>query len=813
MKVDGSLKSLLQGVSQQPPRDRIPGQCTAQINMSADPVEGLGRRAPTDLIGNIGTATNLQGFYEFTTKNGGKFIAFFHDNTVQVVDYNGVQQTVTLSPSASLYLSTAGKLVFATLQNQVVISNTGITPAMTGAFKPYANKGTGSKPMGLIQVLGGQYGRQYKVFVNGTLAAMYMTPDGSNAASSIFTRTTFIAERLANAMTNPGGLTGPDGDGAYTNRTNLLGGPNWTVTVSGDIILIVNNTGSDFTLTTSDDSGNINMKSLTDQVPDIADLPELAPHGYVARVATETDPEEDIYLEFRINGYTSGTVLGSNFGVEGYWQETISPTAEYLLDLGTMPHILEYDPATGVFAMKRNLWKERLVGTDVSNPKPSFIGNPIQDISTFQSRLVFLAGAFVSMSRTNRYTDFWMGSASQLVDSDPIDISSTAPEARVMLAAVPHNRDLVIFSKKGQFIVFGRSAVTPANAALVLTTSFEAELNAKPVPAGRNVFFATNYGRFTGIREFFTEGGSEINDTRPVTQHIKKYIKGRAEKMSTSSNYDTLIVQTEDDRTTLSIYQFIWDDLKKIQSAWSQWKFPHEVVYSFFDEELVYLILRFEGTYFMYRMSLDVYETDSVPYAIYLDSRFDVPNCFTSFILPAARLRLNELVAVQGEGCPYPGLTNPIESITSNGSAWVVTLKYNMNGGNVIMGVRYNEGSRYRPTMPMVKDADGVVVGTGKLRVKGFICSMENTGDVNGIVLSPFGDSDVVEYQARIVGDLDNVIGEVALSDEDFYLPFREKTDAAEIELFTLSHLPMNILDIEYVGQYTKRGRRINSGG
>jgi hypothetical protein len=44
-------------------------------------------------------------------------------------------------------------------------------------------------------------------------------------------------------------------------------------------------------------------------------------------------------------------------------------------------------------------------------------------------------------------------------------------------------------------------------------------------------------------------------------------------------------------------------------------------------------------------------------------------------------------------------------------------------------------------------------------------------------------------------------------------MPFRQDTDEAEVEFYTDSHLPLTILDIEWQGQYSKRGQRIGSGG
>lgn len=815
MKVDGSLKSLLQGVSQQPPRDRLPGQCTEQINMSADPVSGLGRRAPTDLVGPLMTSASSRAWWNFETVDGNKFIAGFRDNTVQVWDYAGVAKTVTVTPGAATYLGSSGDLSFATLENQVVVVNKSKTVKMVAGGKPFANKGTGSSPMGIIQVLGGQYGREYRVSMDGVTIAMYKPPDGSAAPMVDFVRTTHIAQRLFEAMTDPTPAETPniDGDGSHLSTTSLLNGSGWTVTRWEDLILIERNSSTSFTLSASDDAGNTNLKVCTDQVPDVADVPRMAPSGYLLRVATETDPEEDLFLEFmREDGLDS---VGTGFGQVGFWQETVSSDVDYLVDKTTMPHVLEYDPIVGDFELRVGNWQDRRVGTDVSNPLPSFIDTKIEAVTTFQSRLVFLAGAYVSMSRTNRYEDFWMSSASSLVDTDPIDMSSTNVEATVMKEAVPHNKDLVIFTKKGQFVIFGRTALTPANATLVLTTSFEAELRAKPVPAGRNVFFATNYGRYTGVREFFSDGNNDVNDTRPITQHVKQYIVGKVKHMAASSNYDMMVLNTDVNSGTLYLYQYIWTDTDKIQSAWSKWYFPDRVEYFFFDEEILYIVMSYlyEGTrvYYMSGMSMDVLPVAGMQYPDYKDNRIVVTGVTDTITLPHGRLFHHDTVVHQGEGCPNVGMLCKVLTKEWNGSAYVLTLKSNMNGGTVSVGVP-NLAS-YEPTMPLVKDQDNVAIATAKLTIKHFIISLQQTGYISGQLLSKYGDGEIVNFEGRIVGSPDNLIGQPALSDEQFIMPFREDSTKASLRLFTDRNMPMTLLDIEWLAQYTKKGRRISNGG
>lgn len=816
MKVDSSIKSLLQGVSQQPPRDRLPGQCTDQLNMSSDPVSGLTRRPPSDLVSQLGPHAGTIAWYDFETKDGIKYLAKFNSGGIAVRDLNGAAKTVTVDANALAYFSTATNLAFNMLENQMTIVNKDKVVKMDTAVMSYANIGTGSTPGGIIQFLGGQFGRLYTVSLDGAIIASYNSPNGSDQIDSAGTRTSKIAEIFEFLLQNtfpgvalPGGFPPNLTRNCTYSSTGAMAGAGWTVTRYEDVIYIRKNSGAAFKLTVGDDSGNINAKAMAEQVPDISDLPRYAPYNYVARVAKETDPEEDLWVKFVMEDttYNIPANQGLGLGRAGYWIECVAPGLQYLYDLTTMPIVMDYDSTTQTFHARRGDWKGRQIGTLVTNPDPSFIGNTINDVTSFQNRLVFLSGSYVVMSRTNRHNDFWIGSASALVDSDPIDISSTAVEASLMMSAIPHNRDLVVFSKAGQFVVFGRTSLTPSNATLVLTTSFEAELSAKPVASGRNIFFATNFGRFTGIREFYTEGGTDINDTRPITQHVKEFIVGKVRRLISSSNYDMLCVQTETDSTLMYVYQFIWSDNEKVQSSWSRWQFTKEVEYVFFDQATMYVLTKDGTNAYMYRLSLDVTDAPDANFPIYLDSQFDVVGVNTQFTLPFADLADEALTCVQGAGCPNPGMRVPILSVVGS----LVTLKYDMLGGNIVGGLAYR--SQYIPTMPFFKDQDGVVVATASLIVKHFIVSLQQTGNLNAYKRSRYGNSETVTFEGRIVGDVDNLVGVTALSDDKFLIPFREDTRRADVVIYTDDYLPMTLLDIEWVGQYSKSGKRISTGG
>ncbi|QWY83433.1 tail tubular protein B [Rhizobium phage RHph_X3_9] len=786
MKVDGSLKSLLQGVSQQPPRDRLPGQATLQENMSSDPITGLTRRPATDLVNKLLNSADIRGWHDFDTKDGSKYIAAFYSNTVKVFDLNGVAKTVTVDADAQAYISLAGELRFNTIENDTFVVNRSKAVTMLSTVRTYFNNV--NRQAFIIQVLGGQYGRTYNVKINGTEYASFTVADGSVATHIDQTRTKYIANQL------------------YTDLDAAAGLSAWSIILKDDIILMYVNDSNDYTITVNDDYGNTNIKACGVTVARTEDLPRFAPHNFVCRVAEKTDPEQDLWFRFIVEGQEDN--LDSNntslFGQQGYWQECVAPETKTSFDNATMPHLLVAN-TDGTFRFRRVLWENREVGTTTSNPDPSFVGGKITDVATFQGRLVFLSGPNVIMSRTNRSTDFWFGSASAQADTDPIDVRSKV-EASTMQAAIQHNRDLVIFSNKGQFIVFGRQSLTPGNAALVLSSSFEAELRAKPVGAGRNVFFATNFGSYTGIREFFVESGTDINDSRAITQHCKKYIEGKVLKLAASSNYDTILVQTDKDTGVVYWYQYIWKDNEKIQSAWSKLIFKQTVVHTFFDEETVYLIMKQGNDYYLTRMSLDVQNSTGIDYHIHLDNRFDVIDVSTQFVLPYSYLATTGLIAVQGPGCPTPGMPVPIKSIVGS----TVTLKNDMNGGDIVVGSSYK--SKYVPTMPMVKDQDQVKVGTGNLTVSRFKIALASTGEIVARWISKYANGPDIRFNGRIIGAPENQVGEQPLSNDTFVVPFGHKADLADLEIWTESHLPLTMLDIEWEGQYTKRGKRIATG-
>jgi hypothetical protein len=787
MKVDGSYSSLLQGVSQQPPRTRLAGQHTQQINCSANPVKGLTRRAATNFVASLFTGTSPQ-FFNFKT-NGITYLLSALNNDIKVFKLDGAAQTVNIVSGTGAYLDT-NKLAFADIDNNVYMANRNKTVAMLADIPTYVTTGS------LVYLLGGQYGRTYKITIDWsgtTITASYATPDGGSSTHSNQIATDYIATQLVTALNAASGFSA-----------------NFSVTRVSDVLYIQKTSApitQDFSITVEDGDGGSNMLVANNSVKDFDKVPRYAPQGYVLSVlGADGSTADDSYLQFQAYPDEVGAVpaVGAGFGREGRWVECVAPAIPYKLDLTTMPHILTYNKGTDDFTFDRGVWAGRQVGDQDSNADPSFVGKTIEDLGYFQGRLVALAGSAVVMSRTNKPLDFWRQSVVNLNDDDGIDIESTANGVEKLFRLVPHNRDLVVFADAAQFIVFGRNQLTPQNASLVLTTSFEADLTASPIAAGRNIFFAIKYGSFGGLREFYTDGSQDINDSRPITQHVSTYIQGGAKLMASSSNFDTLVVRGSDAKR-LNVYEYIWLDGKKAQSAWSEWIMPYDVEYCFFVESRLYFVFKVGSAYHLEYMDLDVQHDTGLSYPVCLDSKRKATvtgnTLAVSSILPAS-----ELVFVYGANAPHPGLRIPVTGVAGS----TVTFGTTLSSTDIIYGIPYD--STLKPTMPIVKDSEEVKIGTANLNISKFLVNYEDSGSMQSIKTSEYRDDTVVDYTTIRVGDPLFSLGEPPIRSGTWIVPFRDNADNAELTLTTNSHLPLTITSIEWMGQYTKKGKRITGG-
>jgi len=788
-KVDGGIRTLVQGVSQQPPRDRLPGQCTLQVNMSSDIVNGATKRTGLEYVGKLLDSADPAPVFSDARISGVDIVYAVNVGSINVWTLDAAAQTVNVETGADAYL-TAADMSKITIDESdetsaLYLSNPSRTVGMLNDIPT-----TTTENQGLAQVLGGAYGRTYRITVrlaDGTeYVGSHSTPDGSAASHAPQISSNNIASQLKSALESAGGFS-----------------TNFEIEIKDETLWIKWKDGvtqQSIELDVDDGDGSTKLVASTLQTTlKTTNLPRYAPHGFTTKVTAASASEDDTYFMYSIEGETDGT----GFGTVGFWLETSATGQKFKIDPATMPHKLVYDGDNTRYNFSQVEWANRTAGDDESNAPPDFVGRTIEDLSAFQGRLTILSGPTVSMSRTRKPREWFKQSATALNADDPIGMESTAEQSPVMRKAIPFNRDLVVFSDSSQYLILGRDAITPGNAALVRTTSFVADLTARPVPSGRNIFYSIDRGPFSGVREFYAEGAADVNDSRDVNDHVPRYITGTLNLFASADNFNVLLGRSQDDANQLYLYEYFWQNNQKRQSSWSQEEYAHPVEHMFFINDTLYVIQRRPDGWHLLKRPIDSVNDTGLDFHVHLDDKRVHTGVDRTLSIGDAGYSENTHIVVQGAGCPNPGLPAFVESV---GSTQIV-LRDSMNSGTVFVGRRYK--ARYRPTMPIVKDEQGQEIEAAQFRVKDMNFIFIDSGPMDALIESPYYDDTIIEQSNRILNDVNNQIGRPVIIDGVFTVPVIDDPAQVEVEVSSDSYLPLTLTEIEWNGSYRKRGRRI----
>ncbi len=833
-KVDGALGSLVQGISQQPARARLPGQSEAQINLSSDEVFGLTRRAPTSHIASTAYfADTVDGapvietgkLYDANADRYEYLIRTGTDPLMRLFD-NGVERTVT---DADNYLVTttgvavADRIVFKNVAGRVLVVNTETAPAMLPDLP--TNQETGYVH---IYTKGGQYYTYYKLTFtddDGTWSVAYVSPDGAVASDAAWISPAFIADKLLKIMNTTQSATTSSMPASWaptqqsyhqTSGAAAHLNANYTMTQVGHVIAMKRNDDTDFTVTATENSGGDLLFALQTETTDAGELPTRAREGTTVTIRGANSADDDYYLRFTTN---TGEAIGTFKDEEGVWEETTAPGQEYKLDPATMPY--ELVKSGSDYLIQQMEWIEREAGDDDTNPPPKFIGQPFTDVADFQERLCAIHGREFSASRSNDEFNFWNLSATQSLDTDPINLRATSTDNDATLQyLVPFNMALVLFgSNNAQYLISGETGLAPATAAMSLTSEFEIDLNVRPVASGDNIYFTSNTGRYTQLHEMYMSGNVDRHARRTVTSHVPRLILGNA-TVITTSDAANLVFCVADDKRTAYVYEYLWVDQKRVQSSWSTWTFDTDVISAQIDGHNLNIVLQHSnGSLTFEAIQLDKVENQGLDITVHLDGWQAVTlTDQTSFTVTTPH-DPDSIRVVQAADGSYPGsriITDTVvQDTVATGAANTVTITLpEAYTGDVIVGTHYV--STYKPTMPIVKDEDGVAITTGRLTIQDFFLTYADTGPFTVTRETDYVDESlwwVSTYTGKTLGDPDFVLGALPVDTGVFEFPFSEDARTSSITIESTEHYPMTFTEIEWNGVWSNRSRRLSNGG
>lgn len=792
--VSGNIPNLIGGVSQQPAAIRRENQFESQENAYATLVEGLGPRRPTFHVAKLLNYEVGQGLFWHTINRDldeRYKVVIDGAGALKVFDLaDGVEKSVTF-PDGTDYLESTGVARSAfkaiTVADYTFIVNTEVEVAMGSALT------TSYNPEALIFVKQGNYGKTYSVSVNGSSVASYTTPDGGSAAHSANISTDYIATELYNDLA--AALTG------------------WTVAQYGSTIHIRAPSSTDFTLNTYDGFSGLALLGIKGTVQRFTDLPRQAPTGFTVGVSGDQGINGDVYyLTFKVSTGSANT--------GGSWAEAVKPGIEYQLDLATMPHQLIRN-GDGTFTFQRAAWIDRLVGDTDTNPDPGFVGKQIRDVFFNRNRLGFVAGENAVSSRSGEFFNFFRRTTTTFLDDDPVDVAVSSVRVATINWAIPFAKQLVLFSERGQHELSADGSLTPRTAAVVPTSEFESSPYARPASTGTSVFFAVEQDGFAQMREYHVNAQSAAGlvDAFDTTEQCPRYIPAGVFKITAAQSENIVTVLTTADPTAIYSYRFHGPPDDRVQSAWGRWDLGGDVLDAEFVKADLYVVVERDGAVWLEYLPFASGKKDTgTEYLTLLDRRvtadgltvaYDAVAETTTFTLPYPAAGVKVVV---GYSAGYLGDLRPGQSVEIDGTSGDdVTVVGDLRDTPLIFGFTYE--TEVELTKFFVREARGqnsrTTIIDGRLQLRYLTFLVGGTSYFKVRVQSAGREAMTKVFNGRVVGSSSSIIGEVPLYSGKVRIPILGRGDTTTITIIHDSHLPMNILAMEWEGMFTIRSQRI----
>ena len=398
------------------------------------------------------------------------------------------------------------------------------------------------------------YNADYKVTVNSTTHT-HSTPDTVAGAT---TDASSIAAALTSAINGMSGITATQvGPGIYISGT------------------------SSFTITTAGSSQEEGLFAFQDQINVASRLPNQCENGYIVRVTNSDDVNaDDVYVKF--------TTTGSAARGPGVWEETIGPGLKYEIDETTMPHQLVRQ-ANGVFKYEPVNWDDRLVGDDITNPIPSFIGKKINNMFFYRNRLGVLANEAVIMSRAGDYFNFFANSSQVVAADDPIDLQATSVRPVSLNYTLSTSVGLLVFGPNEQFILSTDADIlSPTTTKINTISTFECDASVDAVAVGTVQAFISKsnlYSKLFLMLNIQKEAAASIDE---ATQNVPEYIPSDIDTMVSSPAMSIISLGKAGSDTVYHHRFFIQGD-NRVQT-WYKWKLTGDLRLHFYDKNTYYAV-------------------------------------------------------------------------------------------------------------------------------------------------------------------------------------------------------------------------------
>lgn len=780
--VSQAVNGIFGGVSQQAEALRQPNQAAEQINFKSDIIGGIKRRSPTKFQFNLVSSPADENtlMKPFKDTEGNKYFLYFHKNAItplEVYHEDGTLCTITYEGTTKDYLD-----IIEPKRNikVVVMGDYNMIVNTTKIVNMDNTSGVTQEAYALY------YCKQAIRYVTYSLGGIsYTTPKVSE--TTLQCSSSIVCQELITALGTIQDVT----------LEHLDNGNSSVIRISGSQSYIDG-------LTQSDSYGNTISFLLKGKAKKLEDLPHRAKDGDIMEI---TGQKEDQFANYWLKWIDE----------DNQWKECTSPDLYNKFDPTTMPHQLirktlyDFEFSAGstdeTLEDAYTIWDSRQVGDIDSAPEPSFVGNGIKDLCFFKNCFGMVSGRNTILSRPNGFFNFFPKTATDVLDTDPLDMTVGSAGVTNLIHVIPYEENLLLFSKEGgQFIISsGGENFTASSAAPNLTTDYPCDELCKPVMLGGDIFFASTSGEHTRIREYFVTSDSQVNDAADITAHCPTYLEANIYSMVTSSNAEMLYCASGNNLNTLFVYHYYRVGTERPMSAWFKYSFSFEILgITSFDDDKLHLLIR-RGTSISQEILDDTINEDWLLDRQVLNPPMSLLDTGeTEVEIPYDDVSESFIVITedsQGHIAVFPKL---IATTVTVGETCKIIVSEDITGATkVILGKTFE--SVYTFSEWFIRNSEGTGILQGRLGIKTLTLDLQETGDFNLVVKPQYRTERLQNYTGKSIGGV--LIGSRHVSSGQKKFTIGAQSKDTEIKIVSNSVLPCNVSSASFEGFFTLRNQ------
>lgn len=835
MKVANSYASLLGGVSQQVPSARYEGQHTAQVNMLSDPVEGLSRRHGSVMQAEVLSTYPASQFAAYIAdtatwrtldySTGGKQYALLYrtkarpasaDPLPPVLVYNKTDKvfmtTVRNAVDANLDTLSSGGLSGATqIGKYVFMAGNDIT--VTGTSAPLWDVAANYEKA-VVWIRGGAYSRKFTVTVRSASAQLasvtYTTPSSSYqgtlstsdipAGASDYTKQ--VNDRV-NAYNSA--VTAWIGSSSAAVQPDAIAEQLKLLLVAAGVAcsrvgshIVFSHTGVKSLVVDDGGDGSL-IRGVADEVESVEKVSVVHYPGKVVKVRGK-NAAEAYYLKAVPKSTVTGTYTEVTW-VEGAGVEnTITGGLIYGLAVGTNFYMASSASLLNTLtAGTHPTFDISTAGDDDSAPKPFFIGRKITYLGAFQSRMLIGSGGVLCVSRTDDYLNFFRSTVLTAPADDAFEMLAQGSEDDTLRFGAMYDQNLVIFGTKRQYIIDGRSALTPTSANMPVMSNYEDVSDAPPVGAGGYIMYAKVSESATSIHQIQPGQTQNSPESYAASSQLNHYMSGTmVEALSSTGSPSHLIVRTDATRNGVYLFSYLDRQDGRKMDSWSLLDFNPvlgviigaSVVPSGF---LVYFLR--QGPSGLFLVADFVSLQAGLSQNPYLDS-----------LRPWAAVATATGAIVPTSGDEYAAAYSATSVKRFGGVP--LSARAEVTGDTVGLYVGALQDAYFTPTNPYMRDNKNKAILSGRLTIGKFVVALADSGGMTWEVFSKSVKRSSGSFNGRVLGDPDNIIGVEPVVTTQVSVPVGLETRDFDLTMRARKWHPFIVTACEWVGQFFNRVQR-----